>query len=516
LVWCSEVGLSRVSISPRDFDGALFDLDGVITATASVHRGAWRALFDPFLRDWASRHGQAFQPFTDSDYLAYVDGLPRSDGVRTFLASRGITLPEDGAPSVRSLAESKDLAFRERLAHDGVTVLPGALEALVALRAAGVRTAVVSSSRNCAFVVATAGLDSLFDVRVDGTHRAALRLPGKPAPDMFLEAARRLGVEPSRALVAEDAIVGVQAGRAGGFRLVIGVDRGGQAAALEANGADIVMEDLSSLEVEGVEPSHTDTLPRAVDSLDAIAQRVRGRQLAVFLDYDGTLTPIVERPEDAVLSDGMRHSLNKLAAACTVAIVSGRDLADVRALVGVSDLIYAGSHGFDIVGPGGLALEKGVDWLPALDEAERRLNERLAGVAGAQVERKRFAIAVHWRRVADAEVPEVERAVDQVLAASPQLRKTGGKRIFELRPDVPWDKGKAVRHVMTALGLDRSDVVPVYIGDDETDEDAFAALRGRGISFLVRDEPRATLADYVIDGTDEVRRVLAALREMAS
>ncbi len=260
----------------------------------------------------------------------------------------------------------------------------------------------------------------------------------------------------------------------------------------------------------------TTTLPSALARLEEIGRRLQGRRPAVFLDYDGTLTPIVPRPEDARISAATRQAVRALAERCPVAVVSGRDLQDVRQLVGLDEIFYAGSHGFDIAGPAGrkLELQQGSAYLPALARAERALRARLDGIAGCQVERKKFAIAVHFRRVAAEHVPAVEQAVAEVLAGHQGLRQTGGKMIFELRPDIDWDKGKALVWLLEQLGLDRSDVVPLYLGDDLTDEDALRILAGRGVGILVRDEERPTAAAYALESPDEVCRFLQRLAEM--
>ncbi|MFC3608779.1 beta-phosphoglucomutase family hydrolase [Stutzerimonas tarimensis] len=251
-----------VSLSPRDYDAVLFDLDGVLTQTASVHAAAWKRLFDDFLRQRASETGVDFVPFdANADYRRYVDGKLRQDGVASFLHSRGIALPEGNpedppqVPSVHGLGRRKDQHFLAQLQQHGIETYPAAIDLVRRLRQQQVRTAVVSSSRNCATVLEAAGIAELFDVRVDGTDLARLNLAGKPAPDGFLQAARELGVEPSRAVVIEDAEAGVAAGRAGGFGWVIGVDLGGQAEALIEAGADAVVTCLDQVQVAAEPPS---------------------------------------------------------------------------------------------------------------------------------------------------------------------------------------------------------------------------------------------------------------------
>jgi beta-phosphoglucomutase family hydrolase len=248
------VGHGLLAEVPSRWAAFLFDLDGVVTDTAAVHAAAWKALFDPFLRSWAATHGEPFVPLDPvADYRASIDGKERSAGVASFLASRGITLPaghpddDPAALTVAALGKRKDAAFLRVVETDGVRVFPDAVVLLDAVRAAGASTAVVSASRNCEMVLRRVGLLDRFDARVTGIELAAWDLPGKPAPDSFLRAAALLGVEPARAVVLEDAVAGVAAGRAGGFGLVVGVDRGGAAAGLAAAGADVVVGDLGLL-----------------------------------------------------------------------------------------------------------------------------------------------------------------------------------------------------------------------------------------------------------------------------
>jgi beta-phosphoglucomutase family hydrolase len=236
------------------FDAVLFDLDGVITDTAAVHARAWKTMFDEYLLDRATERGTAFEPFTiEGDYKTYVDGKPRYDGVRSFLHARDIDLPEGTSSdppdreTVCGLGNRKNQLINQVLDEEGVVVYEGSVRLLHQLRDTGVRLAVVSSSRNCVAVLRSAGLLDMFDARVDGVVAAQRGLPGKPAPDTFLSAASDLGATPERSVVVEDAISGVQAGRAGGFGLVIGVDRDGDPDALRANGADIVVADLGEL-----------------------------------------------------------------------------------------------------------------------------------------------------------------------------------------------------------------------------------------------------------------------------
>ena len=239
---------------PDAVTACLFDMDGVITQTAKVHDAAWKETFDDFLRSWSASHNVPFVPFDPvHDYDEYVDGKPRLEGTASFLESRGIELPVGqesdpaGSPTVWGLSNRKNELILKVLARDGVQPYEGSVRYVTAVREAGLRTAIVSSSANTEAVLKAAGVDSLFEVRVDHQVAEAAKLRGKPAPDTFLEAARLLGVGPGNAAVYEDALAGVAAGRAGNFGFVVGVDRVGQADQLHAHGADVVVRDLAEL-----------------------------------------------------------------------------------------------------------------------------------------------------------------------------------------------------------------------------------------------------------------------------
>jgi beta-phosphoglucomutase family hydrolase len=239
---------------PTGVTACLFDLDGVLTQTAKVHSAAWKQMFDDYLRERARRTDEAFVPFDPiREYDQYVDGKPRYDGVRAFLASRGVELPE-GDPSdttdtetIDGLGNRKNEIVLGLIREQGVQPYEGSVRYVKAVQAAGLRRAVVSSSTNCRDVLAAAGIQDLFEAIVDGVVAEREHLQGKPAPDTFLAGARTLGVEPAAAVVFEDALAGVEAGRAGRFGFVVGVDRVGQAEALRAHGADLVVDDLAEL-----------------------------------------------------------------------------------------------------------------------------------------------------------------------------------------------------------------------------------------------------------------------------
>ncbi|MBS3803210.1 MAG: trehalose-phosphatase [Oleiphilaceae bacterium] len=504
-------------LSPGLYDGVALDLDGVITSTAQTHAQAWKAVFDELL----SRQGSE-KPFDiDRDYRQFVDGKPRYEGVLSFLESRGIDLPwgntsdSPGFDTVCAIGNRKNQLFQDLLKKGGVEVFPSSLSFIRQAREAGLAVGVASSSRNCKAVLKAGGIEDLFDARVDGGDLEQLGLAGKPEPDMFLETARRLASDPGRTVGIEDAASGIVALKKAGFGLVIGVSRGDGAEDLRRCGADLVVADLSELSLShetSASVADSVQLPSALDHLDEILSDQQ-REVAVFLDYDGTLTPIVDHPDHAILSDSMRATLNRLSGLCEVAVLSGRNLDDVREKVAIPRLWYAGSHGFDIAGPEGQRHqhEDSQRFLESLDQVEQQARRRLAAIEGCLVERKRFSLAIHYRQVAPAEVPEVQAVTDELLKARDDLRLTAGKKIFELRPDIEWDKGYALNWLMQSRGLHRDRFKPLYIGDDLTDEDAFREIANDGVGILVAPEVSSTRAAYQLQDTDAVEAFLDAL-----
>jgi trehalose 6-phosphate phosphatase len=262
-------------------------------------------------------------------------------------------------------------------------------------------------------------------------------------------------------------------------------------------------------------------LPDALAAGDELARELGGRRPAVFLDYDGVLTPIVERPEDARMSDGMRRTVSELAGRCTVCVVSGRDRPVVQDLMGVDDLVVAGSHGFDIWDPasGTIEHEASQGYEQLLEGVTARAREEAGRFAGTAIEEKKASVAIHYRQADPADHDEIGRIVEAILDDHPDdLKVTPGKKVYELQPKIDWHKGKAVLHLIEVLGLDPDEVAPLYLGDDVTDEDAFRALAGgRGIGIFVgdADDPevagRTTAARFVLGSVDDVERFLGGL-----
>ena len=508
-----------VFVDPRYHDAVIFDLDGVVTDTAAIHEAAWKAMFDDYLARRPAVVGEDHGAFTDDDYRNFVDGKPRFDGVADFLKSRGVSLPrgsEDdrGIDTVCGLGNDKQRLFLELLS-DGVPVFGSTVEFVRQLQAAQIGTAVFSSSRNCAHILAAAGLSELFPVRVDGLTARELGLPGKPDPAVLHETAKRLAVHPQRCVVVEDAVAGVTAGRDGGFGLVIGVDRTGNADELLRFGADVVVPDLVAVTLRsGYEP--ISAMADALESYGEIAALAETRQPAVLLDFDGTVSEIVNDPDAASLIPGAGEVLESLAARCPVAVVSGRGLEDIKARIGVPGIWYAGSHGFELLSPDGTyhQNEVGAEAIRVLADAESELRERLAGIGGLVVENKRFSVAVHYRNVAQDRVDGVTAAV-RIIGQRNNLRVTGGRMVIELRPDVDWGKGKTLEWILDQLD-GRELLLPIYIGDDLTDEDAFDAIRHKGIGVAVRNAEtgdRRSAARFALDDPDAVLRFLTRISD---
>jgi trehalose 6-phosphate phosphatase len=377
------------------------------------------------------------------------------------------------------------------------------------LQEIGVDTAVFSSNGR-PDSLASAGLGDLFAVHADGP----------------IEAADQLGVRPGRCAVVSDDAAGVQAGRDGGFALVIGVDRTGHRDALRRFGADTVVADLRELTVR-TGYRRMSQLPDALQALGLAAGLTAGRP-AVFYDFDGTLSDIVDDPDSARPVAGAVEALQKLAAQCPVAVLSGRDLADVTKRLGIPGIWYAGSHGFELTAPDGAHHQNdaAAAAIPVLEQAAAELREQLGSIPGVMVEHKRFGVAVHYRNAARDRVGEVAAAV-RAAGQRDGLRVTTGREVIELRPDMDWDKGKTLRWVIDHLreaqaGAGSGPLVPIYVGDDITDEDAFDAVRQDGVPILVRhneDGDRATGALFALDSparvaefTDRLARQLSDAR----
>jgi alpha,alpha-trehalase len=508
-----------VTIDPRYHDAAIFDLDGVVTDTASIHARAWATLFHDYLARRPHAEGEDHASFSDVDYLQFIAGKPRLDGIANFLKSRGISLPwgterDEGDDTVFGLDNRKQRLFLDLL-RAGVPVFDSTIELVKQLQDLGLGTAVFSSSRNCDEILRVAGIDDLFAVRVHGDGAEELGLPGKPDPALLMQAANRLGVRPDRCVVVENGEAGVIGGREGGFALVVGVDRIGNGDELLRTGADAVVTDLVAVSVR-TGYQQMSALADALECYGEISTLIATRQPVVLLDFDGTLSEIVNDPDSATLVPGAAEALKALATHCPVALVSGRALADIQARVGLPNMWYGGSHGFELAAPDGTYHQddEAIAAVGALERAEADVRCRLGGVDGILVENKRFSVAVHYRNVAPQRVAEVA-AVVRTMGLRSGLRVTPGRKVIELRPNIDWDKGQTLEWILDQID-GPGPILPIYVGDDLTDEDAFDAVRQNGIGVVVRhgeDGDRRSAARFALDNPNAVCRFIEQLGE---
>ena len=373
----------------------------------------------------------------------------------------------------------------------------------------GVGTAVFSSNRSCQAVLTAAGIGDLFPVRVDGWVTATA----------LVGLANRLGARPGRCVVVATDAADVAAGREGGFALVIGVDRTGHRDALRRSGADTVVADSREVTVRTGD-QRMSQLPDALQAL-GLTDGLAARRPAVFYDFDGTLSDIVDDPDAARLAPGAAEALHNLAARCPVAVLSGRDLADVTKRVGLPGIWYAGSHGFELTAPDGTHHQNdaAAATIPVLEQVAAELHDQLGSIPGVVVEHKRFGVAVHYRNAARDRVGEVAAAV-RSAGQRHALRVTTGREVIELRPDIDWDKGKTLRWVIDHLQhIGSGPLVPIYLGDDITDEDAFDAVRQDGVPIVVRhsdDGDRATAALFALESPARVSEFTERLARQLS
>lgn len=509
------------TIDRNSIDTIILDLDGVITDTASLHEQAWKQTFDAFLMEHSQKIDQQFQPFTHSDYLEHLDGKPRFQGAEDFLRSRDIELPPgyrddpSGFYTVSSIANHKTRLYFQFIDSQGVSVFPDARTMLMKWKIQGYKLALISSSKSCRYIINRAGLESAFDVIVDGNDLVTMKLKGKPHPDMLLYAAEKTGSPYNRTAIIEDAVSGIEAGKSGHFALTIGVARTGSAQLLADSGADRVVFSLKELGIQTAlrNINEVQTFNHLMEDLFSV---IALKKCVLFFDYDGTLTPIVERPENATLSSQSRELLERLSKKYTVSIISGRDRAEVQSLVNIDSLYYAGNHGFDIAGPANTSYihpsAKIVQ--PYLSRADVYISESLSSIGGILIERKRFSIAVHYRLVNPRDVETIGKELAAICDVIKGLKITSGKKVFELQPDIEWNKGKAVLWLIEKLFPIPSlspDTLFMYLGDDITDEDAFREIEGIGISVLVGSHGSMTAAKYHFDSVTQVYSLINTL-----
>lgn len=483
------------------FSAIILDLDGVIADTRHLHFNSWVKTFDDFFSE-----NKLNKQLSVEDYQSYLDGKPREEGISSYLNALGVKIDES---MLENLSKKKNNTYKVLLNKMGPRVFKDSLQAIDLWRRMGIPLAVISSSKNCKFILNEGRIDNKFNVCIDGEEGQHLKLRGKPQPDYFLEASRRLGVAPEDCAIVEDSLAGMVAGKKGHFRSVIGISRPGQTPRkkLYREGADAVVSSLLEIGV----------VPHALENNKDLLEHIGMRDIVLFIDYDGTLSEIVARPEDALINESVRNRLRDFSRSFPVVVVSGRDRNDVKSRLGIDHIFYAGCHGLDISGPGCFhyEVEDAVKGIPVLHEAILALTNSLAGIEGVIIEKKRFTAAIHYRMVSQENAPLIEKKIRDVLSTYKNLKIKEGKKVIEVYPNIPWGKGEAIKKLCEIFDLDYSQSVAIYLGDDKTDEEAFKMIHENGIGIKIG-EDAPTFATYYLRDPGEVEKFLIFLSETYS
>ena len=496
-------------VQMNNIKGIIFDMDGVVTQTATLHFEAWKTTLDEFLLELNPTENKLF---TEEDYFYYLDGMPRNEGLSNFLTSRKITSYNHQAKWIRQLSDKKNKYFQKLLKKQPVDYFSDTLQFIEFLLLHKYQIALISSSKNCVPILQSANIEHLFPVYVDGIISEQLNIAGKPEPDIFLEAAKRLKLPPQECLVIEDALSGVKAAKNGQFGKVIALDRNKKLYPqfLELK-PDYILPDLSkaqqlfNIEIRHKQPMYGLT---ALPSIHRLMKHCY--QFIIFLDYDGTLTPIVERPEQAILSPSMHDCLNSLSQEYLTVIISGRELNDLKGHIKISTLFYSGNHGLEFIGPQSY-YQMGAEFKEEIGELYDCLSQKLKQISGCLIENKTFSLSVHYRLVDNENVKLIEKQIDAALANYPRLKKHYGKKVYEIRPNILWNKGIASNAILEKFKLNNPHLIPIYIGDDVSDEDAFEVFQTKGITIKVEQNPSDTKANYFLNSPLEVQRFLTQL-----
>jgi trehalose-phosphatase len=481
----------------------ILDVDGVITDTRKVHYKAWKNILDGFLLEHNVK-----ATFCDEDYAKYVDGKLREEGLRSFLSSKKISISNG---QIQNLSERKDQLFKEFIKSEKPEVFPDACEAITKWRKNKIPLAAVSSSKNSRLILQEAGLLELFDTCFDGSEGERLKLPGKPDPGYFLEATKRLGLNTEDCLLVEDAISGIEAGKRAHFKEVVGISRSGQTpeAELYRAGADTTVNSLLDI----------GKVPHGISSWKNIQSQIGKRDVALFLDFDGTLSEIVTDPAKAVLKDSLKELIRHCSSALKIAIMSGRDRLDVKQRIGLDNIFYVGSHGLDISGPGCFyyIVEDAQKFSEELQDATMKTIHEFQQLKGIIIERKSFSTAIHYRMTPESEEEFIRVRIFDLISKYPGLKAKKGKKVIEIFPNLKWGKGEAVKKLSEILNINSEFTLPIYIGDDLTDEDAFMEIRHKGIGIKVHEsgDPK-TEARYFLKNPGEVESFLRIISKFYS
>lgn len=497
----------------------IIDMSEVLIHTALISKNAWETIFNDFFKKTNAK-----QSFNDEDYYTYIEGKPKFERVQNFLNSRNINLPfgnqSDSTDdnTICSLEKKKSKVFSQMMKENELQFYEKALQKIKFWKEKGLKTALVSSDESFKKAINSTEIRYLFDVKIDGHASRKRGLKEKPEADLYIEATKELEIAPESCILFDDSVPGLQAGNKGNFGLVIGVNRRENRKLLSENGADLVIDSFDELDLFNdpeIKAWFNQPIPPFASQYVEIGEAVYEKTPVLFLDYDGTLTPIVQHPEAAVISKEMHEVLNECAEKFKVAAVSGRDMDDLKSRINLENMIYAGSHGFRISGPDGLYMEheKSEEILPKLDNMEKKLHQVfLDTIEGVQIERKRYAIAIHYRNSKEEDIPFIRNKVFETTEKSEGFKVGEGKKILEIKPDIDWHKGKAVLWILDKLGVtDPNKYIPIYIGDDVTDEDAYEALKGRGIGIQVGPGAEPTAAQFRLKNVYQVRIFLKEL-----
>lgn len=490
--------------------GIIFDMDGVVTQTATLHFDAWKAILDEFL---LTRNPEENKLFTEEDYFYYLDGMPRAEGLSNFLTARQIIPHSNQEKWIKQLTNKKNKYLQKLLKNQSVDYFPDTLQFIEFLLLHRYQIALISSSKNCIPILKSAKIDRLFPIYVDGIISEQLNIPGKPEPDIFLEAAKRLKLCPQECLVIEDALSGVKAAKKGQFGTIIALDRKKKLSSqfLELQ-PDYILPDLSKAQQLFNKNTRIHRAPKSgLAVLPSIYHLMKHcYQFIIFLDYDGTLTPIVEKPDQAILSTSMHHCLTSLSQEYLTVIISGRELEDLKEHINISTLFYSGNHGLEFMGPQSY-YQIGEEFKEEIEELYYALTQKFAGISGCFIENKNFSLSVHYRLVDEKKVRLIEKQVDNALVNYPRLKKHYGKKVYEIRPNILWNKGIASNAILEKFKLNNPHLIPIYIGDDVSDEDAFDVFQTKGITIKVEKNPLHTKANYFLDSPLEVQSFLTQL-----
>lgn len=508
----------KKSIEIKDVDAAIFDLDGVITDTASVHARAWKTTFDAFLE----ARDKDFKPFDiEKDYHEFIDGKPRHEGVKSFLQSRDIELPA-GSPkdegekdTVHGLGNRKNALYNELLEKEGFTIYKDAVERLKQWKAAGIKTAIVSSSKNCKKVLELAQLEHLFNVRVDGVTSEELNLKGKPEPDIFLEAVKRLHVVPQRAVIFEDAIAGVKAGAQGKFACVVGVERKQRKNMLKQHGATEIITSFREIDilVESLPQQFSwDKITSALEHAPEISNKLASKTLCLFISDEVIDPPEESKHEKDRKLKEVRDVLKTLAHHAIVAIIGEHDLSDLKEKLKLNSLYYAGCKGLDISGPD-MKIQLGKEAIPQLDQLQEALKANENGTPAPECSRKRLLLLC--RLSEDEKQAAAQKAYcGKLVAQHDRLRLDERNGELFIHPKINWNKAKTLGLLLEEIEPDETDLLPVYLGNEKKDEEVFHFLFKQGLGIKVGDDGLQSFAKYKLSSFDEVSKFLYVLSDI--